>query len=320
MKNKTILSLNRRLDNVFKGKSFDEWCENVIDIYSENVIPPNLHNLLEKRRIQNILVSNNISFPAKIKKDKDSFVIYINKRINWSSSTEYRYYIAHEIAHTFQYDLQDKNPTELTSFLPGTIELEFFCNRIARSILMPRKTLIPFLKIYNSIDDNNFSIKEFNKLSKKFNVDHKITLQRIFNDLNYFKKIVLLRFIKFADTNEWNLIERYLSNEFNYDKRFFIPYLNKNKSIALINRLPSCGKKLNKMLDNFDKHLKINQEVKTSIDTNSLDEVPLKTFIKNFKNAELNVVIISKVKSNKDVIINLLFSLDEKHVAQHFGN
>lgn len=317
MKNKITTYLNQRLNNIFKEQTFDDWCESSIDKISPNKVPVDLRDFFTPRKISSVKIKHSLSFPAKISKKDNSFVIYLDKRTNWNTSKFYRFYIAHEIAHTFQYEFTNDLIVEQSFFLPGTGELEFFCNRLARSILLPRKLITPYLDNLYNIDDSRFSLKFINVLALKFNVKHTVLLQRIINDLDFYGDLILLRFIKFSTVDAWGLIERYLSNKYNYNKKYFIPYMNQDKSREFVTRIPSCGKKLNNFLNKADLDLKVGEEKKIKIHSDLISDKPIKWFMRNFHMNDLKIVLISKVKSQDDIIINLLISLDKKHVAQH---
>jgi Zn-dependent peptidase ImmA (M78 family) len=300
-------NLDNRLSNLLNGLTFNEWSEQVIDAFTPDDFPISLDSYFKKRLIQKIVINPSLSFPAKIVKEKTSFLIELKESIDWQSSKHHRFILAHEIAHTFQYSNNNGFLKEQTFFLPGSYEEEFFSNRIARNILMPRKLFIP---VWNDLQNNyanKLSLKPINDLAELFQVDYHKILQRLFHDLALFKNHVLFRFIRVKGKQEWKLYNSYKSNELYFEKKYFIPLVRKINKVKVY---PSCKGKVEISLNRLANELNFKEEIETYISPNDFLDKPFKVFFANFVACKLKA-LISKVKSNEDVIINLLIDLEK---------
>lgn len=315
MKGKVTTFLNERLNIILDNQPFDIWCEEMVDHISISKVPVDLRDYFTRLNITEVEIKSSLSFFSSINPSSDHFILTIKKPVSLSSSYEVRYNIAHEIAHTFQYKNVDGVLTEQTKLLPGSFEIEFFCNRMARSLLVPRKLLLPYLENLPKVEDSNFSLKYINSLSKLFVADYKLILQRSILDLEFFGDYMLLRFLELSEKKNWGLLERYLSNKFNYNKKYYIPFLNKDSRRQIDQRMPLCGRVLNKFLNRYRDDLKINEEKNITIFAEEILDKPLSWFMKNYNKRTLNVCKISRVQSNRREIINVSISLNSKHIT-----
>lgn len=301
--------LAHRLSNLLEGKSFESWCEDTIDDLTPNVIPINLEHYFPKRKIEEILINTTLSFPARLIKTDYCFKIEINKDFDWANNKEYRFIVAHEIAHTFQFTFKNGLILDKAFFLSGSKEAEYFSNRIARSILVPRKIVYSLIKKIPKIDHFYFSLKEFQNLSRLFNVQYSHFLQRLINDLEIVQHVAIFHFIKQNENNLWHLSGRFLSNEYNTDKKYFVPYANKDKASTDLTRLPSCDKKLCMYLDELMEDKTILDESRILAPKNKVNHKPLTTFFKNFEQDFFQNVYILKQQSPYGASINMMFCL-----------
>lgn len=314
MKGKVTTFINNRLNFILNGKPFDIWCEETVDQSAISKVPIDLRDYFIPQKITETIIDPTLSYYAKIDPCGDHFVLTLQRPFILSSSNEDRYSIAHEIAHTFQYKIKDDNLIEQTQLLPGSFEIEFFCNRLARTLIIPRKILIPYLRNLPQLDSPHFSLKFFNALSSTFIADYKLILQRSILDLEFFGDFILLRFLELSEKNKWGLLERYLSNKFHYDKKYFIPFLNQDSQRPIDKRLPLCANKLNQFLNKYQNILGNNEEQSIIIEAGELLDRPLGWFLKNYNNKTLNVCKISRVKSLSRNILNLSISFNPNHI------
>jgi hypothetical protein len=309
--NKIPLSyLDNRLSNILDGLPFNEWSEKIVDSICPNSLPIKLEEYFPTTRVKNISVNTALSYPAKIKKSDSCFTIELKNNADWNHSKYYRFIIAHEIAHTFQYSNKNGSLQEQTYFLPGSYEEEYFSNRIARNLLMPRKLFLPLVDEFFDTLSEKFTLKVINFLSEKFQVDYQKVLLRLFNDLEIYKKATLLRFIE-SQSGQWKLFGRYQSNEFATDKKYYIPLgFKKNGSLSY----PTCHDKINRTLNSFSSSMEFGIETPKKLRAEDFIDRPLKHFIKNFEGKTFNNAIVSKAREKNSIVINVLISLDEKDI------
>jgi Zn-dependent peptidase ImmA (M78 family) len=113
-------------------------------------------------------------FLAKIEPKYKGFIINYNKNLY---KTQLRYTIAHEIAHILSYDGIESWPTY--QVFHSTTE-ERYCDKIARSILLP-KTLID-LNDFNLASIEKDQIELISKLRLEYRVAPWRILQRVLDD------------------------------------------------------------------------------------------------------------------------------------------
>lgn len=164
----------------------------------------------------NISQSN---FLGKLEPKQNGFIIHLNKNL---FTTQKRFTIAHEVAHILSYNISQKWP--VYEVVHSKIE-EYFCDRIARAILLP-KNLIDL----GNIDLDNLDRSQIDLIKTiwpEFKVSPWQIIKKIFEDKNsnsligiiweYFPKESCLRII-----------------EHHHPKNIFIP---KKKRIRLDNLL-----------------------------------------------------------------------------------
>lgn len=121
-----------------------------------------------------ILNLSSPKFLGKLEPKQNGFIINLNKNL---FSTQRRFTIAHEIAHILSYNTSGKWPIYEVSH--SSFE-EYFCDRIARTILLP-KNLIDYKKF--DIENIDRSQVEFIKqLWPDFKVSPWQIMKRLFED------------------------------------------------------------------------------------------------------------------------------------------
>lgn len=107
---------------------------------------------------------------------------------------EARFTLAHEIAHTFWFDLSTSPPRKTFPLLSKRIS-EAFCNRIAAEILMPKWMVKKCLPKNALMSEAHFDIQLFRKvvleLVKQFNVSPSAVTRRLVEDLNLWNLVLL---------------------------------------------------------------------------------------------------------------------------------
>ncbi len=128
---------------------------------------------IKSRKIKDIRFSETKKFEGYLLPQNDGFNIIINKNLK---DPQKRTAIAHEIAHTFLYNIHDEPPSPYHSqdgLDWGNEEGPVY--EISRSILVPEEWI--------RRNDKKPSIEAFNKLRQKFNVSKDIMARRLIHDL-----------------------------------------------------------------------------------------------------------------------------------------
>ena len=154
--------------------SVDQWIENTIkqllDLTEQTFPPIKLEPLLRHRKI------------TEYHKD-----YCYNK---W----EERFTLAHEIAHTFLFDLSISPPRKIFPSVPARVS-ETLCNKIAAEILMPKWMVKKFLTEYSPTIESRFNIQLFRKIVlsfvKQFDVSPNVVTRRLVEDFNLWNILVL---------------------------------------------------------------------------------------------------------------------------------
>jgi Zn-dependent peptidase ImmA (M78 family) len=150
------------------------------------------------------------------------FSIIVNKNL---SETRKRSIIAHELGHTFLFDIQS-NPIKPYLQLEQSMKkrwesMEGLVSEIGRQILVPKA----FLERYRYL---NPSLKSFQKLRKIFNVTVDIMARRLVHDSKFWDVFI---FVSGFDENSKKLAIPMNKNRFKSKKSFSDFNLNENWNV-----------------------------------------------------------------------------------------
>lgn len=156
---------------------------------------------------------------GKLEPTKGGFIININKNL---FSTQRRFTIAHELAHVISFDVSQEWP--VSQIRHSKVE-EYFCNRVARNILLP-KSLIDFsLFDIENLDRNQ--VEQIKYLWPEFKVSSWQIVKKLLED-NGSELLVGILWEYFPKEGCLKIIEHH------HPKNLFIP---KNDRIFLNNLL-----------------------------------------------------------------------------------
>ena len=95
---------------------------------------------------------------GELKVEDSGFVIAVNREKNkeFIDNKRERFTIAHEIAHTFFYNIAETPPQRRLSPQSDNSD-EKLCNRLAAAILLPKEKIDNFVKNYFGILQHGFS-------------------------------------------------------------------------------------------------------------------------------------------------------------------
>lgn len=302
IQNSFELNIEKKLSDFLENKSIDEWCDQVASDFmfeTQQKKPPfNFgDSYLKKRKVTLVTNSKSITVRGKMDVIKEGFIIEINPSIK--NEFQYRFTLAHELAHTFFYDYDYRPPRDLSGFSVGSKYIEFLCNKVARNILVPRSSLEETLKSFLLPSDKNFELSTINELSTLYKVTYSVMLSRLITDLEIWK-CILLRF-KCDEEGSWRIIETYKPKSIFYDKNYFIPNGNRIKNVSGEEKYPSAKKDLNILLREIEKELRRKNRCSLNVKKSILNNPPISTFVTNHFLSE-KVFIHTSMQYNSGVI------------------
>ncbi|MCK5125534.1 MAG: hypothetical protein KAR42_04700 [candidate division Zixibacteria bacterium] len=263
--------------------------------------------LLALRRIEKIVYNSQLFEHGKLTIDKDNFVIHINP-VSKGRKNKKRFVIAHEIAHTFLYDISTWPPTPHIKHSISVNDIEWFCDYLARSLLIPRQSIENIVSKSAKPGSDDFSLRLLRDLSEVCKLYWKIVARRLVEDLSLWKCVLLqfeLLYLK-KDPNKqytfpsWRLVWHTKSPETEGD--LFIPY---GRFDSGIKKYPRVTGKLECVLydiiDRAESNCYINMQIPSNVFVSSALG-NLKSFIISIlKKSELRADIVVNVAANRDM-------------------
>lgn len=305
MFNKTRNNIENRLSTDDKRKQLNHYVDELIEPYVKNGEYPSFVDILRSRKIIGPFVNENISTDAYIKLDDNQFVLTTKKVLDYNKPSD-RILFAHEIAHTFLYTIKSDTILDTFLFSKSSLEQEYFCDFFARAYLIPTNEIKKDLKGIETLT----SLKYFNKLAIKYRVPYPEIIKRILNDLEAFKNITIVRFIKFKANENWKIYETFMSENIRFNKAFYIPRNNFKKEVPYQDRFPTCKESLSLYLDKLYDEISFEDEIKLSNEIIiKLSEEPLKHFAKNLTDKSTFILTKSENKTYHNKMINLMIEI-----------
>jgi len=147
-------------------------------------VPLDLEPISLLRRIRSI-VETELSVDAILVPEIGGFMIKVNKDLH---PFKKRYAIAHEIGHTFFFNIEDDPPRREFQYQKSNywVQEEFAC-AIAREILVPRFSLIPLVEN----EHIQPSVNALRYLSSLYQVSFDVLRLRLINDLSLWNCAIL---------------------------------------------------------------------------------------------------------------------------------
>lgn len=313
MQSRTKDNLDEKVLQATGFPDIGAYCDSILASINLASIPVDLLSICKARRITSQKIVPDLSHQAYIELKGKEFQITTKRELNLDLPQD-RFLLAHEIAHTFQFELKSNLAIDKFFFLNGSKEQEYFSDFIARAILMPTNEI---QKRVPKRGTKLNSLKTINVLVKDFVVEYDKSITRLLNDLNFYDNIAILRFIQFTNEKEWKLFESFASNNLKYDKGYFLPSRNFNLEKRFQDRFPSCGTTLNTFLDTVFSSNEINLEKEITISKDIFLDQPLKQFGSKIDTSNIVGHISTKMNSYKSKIVNIL--LDVKKTSPNMG-
>lgn len=192
----TIIRLKTSLAVILRGRSLEEWSENIatdfLRISGQDSPPLELGASILSSRKAKVSYQANIAVRARLKEESDGFVIILPPPRKYKSFLLWwRLVFAHEIAHTFLYDLQGSQPIPLARFPAGDKDLEWLCHYVAKRFLIPSEWLRQETERFPAVNSGEFSLTVLKKLEKIFLVPWKVVAERLVEDMSIWNCIIL---------------------------------------------------------------------------------------------------------------------------------
>jgi len=304
-------SLAEKIDPITKGIPLKDWVEKIgNNLYTKS---GQTHQCIELERyysttrVSKCIYNKELMVNARLIANTKDFIIELKDYGVHNDKRLQRYFIAHEIAHTFFYNTEHESIRDYKLFMFGSKEIEFLCNRIARAILMPMIVLVNKLSKFPNVNDHLFSLESIVQLCDAFKVPHTVFLNRVISDTGLWN-CLLVRFMLYEnEQNRWKLRERYVPSYHWRNTKAFIPQEDVHKDNDNPNRFPSAKGSLAKSFDEVYTQLLITPRISKEFDTAAISESPLKHFIQFY------------FPNSQKIVIH--FSLGKhKHTKYHYLN
>lgn len=225
--------ISEQLSPLLDGHELSEWIENIGNRLYLDSLQDSINIDLKKyyilTNIEKSIYRKDLSVNARLVQNEDSFIIELKDLGSNNNIRLQKYYVAHEIAHTFFFDTSSKPYRDYKLFSYGSKELEFICNRIARAILLPSCTI---KRSVNNLISNpcqkDFSLSKITELSNRFGITKDILLNRLIIDTGIWNCLI----ISFTLHEElkaekkiykWRMKKDYLPYHYWGNLRAFIP-------------------------------------------------------------------------------------------------
>jgi Zn-dependent peptidase ImmA (M78 family) len=294
--------LQDKLGPLTKGEPVLRWIETIGNYFysktGQTRQQVNLNDYFPLLKIIACRYRKDLEVNARLIVEELDFIIELRDYGSNNDHRRQRYLLAHELAHIIFFDIRRYPLREYNIFPPGSREIEFLCNRIARAILIPECILYDKIKKHPKPGDKEFSMDVIRKMCIAFKVPASVLLQRLIGDTRQWNCMVL-RFKYFNNgDNCWRLKERYIPHRYWASIKGYIPHEDIKKSKDNPKRYPSAkgqlAKQLNSVYNLFINDQSNRQLFRQTTRTYSVEEIsdhPIKSFLLTYfyPESQLNV-------------------------------
>ena len=293
--NSFLWYISSKLEPITNGLPLEEWIESLGNyLYSEshsNTIHVLLENYFTLTKVKSCIHKSDLSVNALLINNESSFTIVLKDYGIRNDTRLQRFFVAHELAHTFFFNTKRVPFIDYRFFPAGSKEIEFLCNRIARSILMPKMVLYDKLNKFESPYDSDFSMDYVNKLCNIFRVPYSIFLNRVIFDTGFWN-CLFLRFRNYeSEENSWKLREKYLPSFYWNNVKAFIPFEDLKKDKDNPNRYPSAKGNLKSTFNSVYQELKKERRLTKKYQFESINANPINKFINCYFDSKSEITI-----------------------------
>ena len=196
LRERNINKLQESLCYLLKGKKLTEWVDGVVDkllsISKQEKPPVKVDHkvILSDRRIKKIRYNANLIERGKLIIGNSGFYIEVNP-LGWTKNNWYKLILAHEISHTFLYNIDVWPPKKIISYDTGDQSIEWLCFEMAKNLLAPNRFLKQETETLQCAGAINCSFAILGRLSKQFVIPWQIVAQRLIEDMELWNCIIL---------------------------------------------------------------------------------------------------------------------------------
>lgn len=168
-------------------ESVRELVRQLLALAGEVAPPVRLGNLLPKRHVSKIRYVNG-GPDAHLRVQDQTFVIEVKRG---SPRSRVRFSIAHELVHTFFYDLDSPNLRRACPVPHGHPDEERLCDIGAAELLMPARFVESALAAAPRPGEEDFSLDVFRRLVTRFAVSPEALARRLVQDLGMWQALLV---------------------------------------------------------------------------------------------------------------------------------
>ena len=183
--------ISNNISRVINGLSPERWtsleAKKLLHASRQDRLPIDINAIFPYRRIEpSITFEKNLKYSARLITTGNGFQIIVNERLNESSMQGVlRFTIAHEIGHTYFYDLEETPPSRYPWLSSFDKSEEIICDLFASALLIPDNIIISRYK------KENLFLHNLQKLSGDFQVSYSAMAMKIIYHLNIWDGILL---------------------------------------------------------------------------------------------------------------------------------
>lgn len=179
-----------------QGLPLKRWIEqktsNLIEATDQVAPPVDLNPLIRHQKVKKVTFSYHLELPewGLLKVENDGFRIQL-ARLTTRASTWSRWTLAHELSHTLLYDINQIPPQPIVSVGPSDADIEWLCNLLGRSLLMPSDWLFKEIDLDIPPFRSGNILQHLEDLARSFNVPWQIVGERVITDLSIWHSAIL---------------------------------------------------------------------------------------------------------------------------------
>jgi hypothetical protein len=204
--------------------SVEKLASDLLQIAGQYEPPVNLFSLFPHRRILKAVPSKKLGTEGLLRVDREGFAIIYRP----CHRVRERFTIAHEIGHTFFYNLQMSPPVRLSPSPFPLADEQRICDLIASELLMPRNSV---LRVVERLESEGWRVSPpemLMSLARTYSVSVPVVVRRLVQELSIWDALVVCAVWlpkrsgkKQADSQTWRAIWGYAPAK--YKGQLFLP-------------------------------------------------------------------------------------------------
>ncbi len=204
------------IQRIIAGQSPFKWsttqANKLLRLSNQNRIPIDLMAILPLRKIDpRIKYDNLINHSARLIPNQSGFQIIVDESLRTQSLRRMlRFTIAHEIGHTFLFDIERLPPTRFSWLSSFDRSEEKLCNIFASALLMPDEIV---LQQYEKLKENLF-LRILRELAFEFDVSYSAMAMKLIHHMSLWNGILIAcRWLPKRLRNKYDINQKDVHNE-----------------------------------------------------------------------------------------------------------